>query len=179
MHFTLTARYLNGIEVFDVATYEDDRGSFSVNYNQREFAQLGIVENFVQDNESTSKRGVIRGLHAQLSPPMGKLLWVISGEIQLVELDIRPNSPTYGQWIELLLSSAKPQLVWIPAGFANGFCVLSEVATVHYKCTAEWNQESEIAIRWDDPELAIPWRVSKPVLSQRDAEAVTFRSQSS
>ncbi|RMF32612.1 MAG: dTDP-4-keto-6-deoxy-D-glucose epimerase [Chlorobiota bacterium] len=139
---------------------------------------LGLPTSFVQDNVSTSHRGVIRGMHFQWDPPLGKLLSVLYGRIQLVELDIRPDSPHCGKHWTCELCADEPRLVWIPPGFANGFLVLSDSAVVHYKCTAPYNPSAEGSIRWNDPALAIPWTLdefTEPITSDRDARGMTLK----
>ena len=151
--------------------FADDRGYFEETFRADEFAAHGITDAFVQDNHSRSTKGVIRGLHFQHTPPMGKLLRVVRGEIQLVELDIRTDSPTYGQFVEIEVSDANGRVVWIPHGFANGFCVISDVADVSYKCTAVYNPAGEGSVNPFDPTLAIPWKSTNPILSDKDRNA--------
>lgn len=173
--FTIDFTALDGIVVLAPQVWKDHRGHFLECFNAREFAEIGLPTEFVQDNVSRSRCGVLRGLHFQWDPPMGKLLQVLSGRVQLVELDIRPLSPHCGKHITLELSDEAPRLVWIPPGFANGFLVLSEQAVVHYKCTAFYNPNGEGAIRWNDPAIDIAWAwESTPIVSERDATAPTL-----
>ena len=147
----------------------DDRGFFVETYRRDDFAAHGIAESFVQDNYSRSTRGVLRGLHYQKKPhAQGKLIQVLDGEIYDVAVDLRLGSPTYRQWVGARLSDARSELLYVPPGFAHGFCVLSDVADFTYKCTAIYAPETYRGIAWDDPDLDIPWPVKNPILSQRD-----------
>ena len=149
--------------------FPDDRGFFMETYKHSEFAANGIPKAFVQDNYSRSSRGVLRGLHYQKHPDaQGKLISVISGRIYDVAVDIRKQSPTFGQWVGLELSHERPELLWIPEGFAHGFCVLSDSADFTYKCTAEYAPGAYRGIAYNDPALAIPWPIENPTLSERD-----------
>ncbi len=173
--FDIELTALDGIVVLRPTVFSDHRGYFLESFNARQFEELGLPTNFVQDNLSFSHRSVIRGLHFQWDPPMGKLLRVITGRIQLVELDIRPGSPHIGKHIALELSDENHRTVWIPPGFANGFLVLSQTATVHYKCTAFYNPRCEGSIRWDDPALGIHWQLDgTPIVSEKDAHGMTL-----
>ena len=136
-----------------------------------EFKALGLAADFVQENHSGSKKGVLRGLHFQWDPPMGKLMRVTSGSAFLVAVDIRKGAPTLGQWCGVEASAENKRQVWAPAGFARGFCVLSDFAEVQYKCTGVYNSKAESGIRWDDPQIGIRWPVSDPVLSEKDRDA--------
>jgi dTDP-4-dehydrorhamnose 3,5-epimerase len=147
----------------------DSRGYFLESYQAERYAQAGMPKRFVQDNISCSRRGVLRGLHYQLRRPQGKLLWVIVGEVFDVVVDIRRGSPTWGKWFGVTLSDHGHQQIYVPEGFAHGFCVTSESAIVSYKCTDYYAPGDEGGIRWDDPTLAIPWPVNRPVLSEKDA----------
>lgn len=169
-------------EIADVLIVEprvfgDERGFFYESFNQEVWAEkTGLDVSFVQDNHSKSSRGVLRGLHYQLPPAaQGKLVRCVSGEVFDVAVDIRKSSPTFGQWVGILLSAANKRQLWIPTGFAHGFMVLSESAEFLYKTTSYYAPEYERAIRWDDTELKILWpEVVKPVLSSKDAEASLF-----
>ncbi len=148
----------------------DHRGFFMETYRRSEFVAHGITDVFVQDNLSRSVRGVLRGLHYQQHPQaQGKLVMVLQGEIFDVAVDIRRESPTYGKWVGLLLSADRFQMLYIPAGFAHGFCVLSETADFTYKVTSEYNQALDRGILWNDPEIGIDWPIKQPTLSARDA----------
>ena len=147
----------------------DDRGFFVETYKRDDFEANGISETFVQDNHSRSTLGVLRGLHYQKTPrAQGKLIQVLKGEIYDVAVDIRRGSPTYGQSIGIHLSEARSELLYVPSGFAHGFCVLSEVADFTYKCTDIYAPETYRGISWDDPDLGISWPIKNPILSKRD-----------
>lgn len=153
----------------------DDRGFFMETYRQAEFAAHGIGPTFVQDNCSHSAYGVLRGLHYQRPPyAQGKLLAVVQGEIFDVAVDIRPGSPTFGQWVSEVLSASNGRMLYVPPGFAHGFCVLSQFATLTYKVTAVYQPQYEHGIAWNDPTIAIPWPVNEPTLSARDQTLPTL-----
>ena len=149
----------------------DDRGFFLESYQTRKYGEAGLPERFVQDNHSYSVRGTLRGLHAQLRNPQGKLLRVVQGEIFDVAVDIRPGSPTFGRWVGEVLSGENHHQLWVPPGFAHGFCVTSETAHVLYKCTELYDREDEIAVAWNDPRIGVAWPVPEPLLSPRDLAA--------
>ena len=156
--------------------FGDARGFFFESWNEREFAHAGIRARFVQDNHSRSVRGVLRGLHYQVRQPQGKLVRVTEGEIFDVAVDIRRSSPTFGKWEGAHLSAQSKNMLWIPIGFAHGFCVLSDFAEVLYKTTDFYGPEHERCILWNDPELKIEWPISgAPTLSAKDAGGVRFR----
>ena len=136
------------------------------------FASLGLPSTFVQDNHSRSVKGVLRGMHFQWDPPMGKLIRVTFGNVFAAFVDIRKNSPTVGKWISVELSSTNKKQVWLPPGFANGFCVLSDVSEVQYKCTGVYNKSCEGSILWNDPDIGIKWPIANPILSQKDAQGM-------
>jgi len=147
----------------------DPRGFFMETYKRSVFASAGVDEIFVQENHSRSERGVLRGLHYQEEPyAQGKLIRVLSGEIFDVAVDIRPNSPTRGQWVAATLSASNRQMIYLPRWCAHGFCVLSEHAEVIYMTSAEYAPAHEFGIMWNDPKLRIEWPISSPTLSQRD-----------
>jgi len=135
----------------------DNRGYFMESYSQKNYEEAGIAATFVQDNQSSSVKGVLRGLHYQKKHPQGKLVRVIEGEIFDVAVDIRPRSPTCGQWYSVILSGKKQNQFYIPEGFAHGYLVLSDTALVAYKCTDFYNPEDEQGIIWNDPDIAIKW----------------------
>ncbi|HEY3305681.1 MAG TPA: dTDP-4-dehydrorhamnose 3,5-epimerase [Candidatus Binatia bacterium] len=148
----------------------DPRGSFMEMYKRSEFSQVGISEHFVQDNYSRSRRHVLRGLHYQKAPKaQAKLVTVLRGEIFDVAVDIRTGSPTYGRWTSVVLSSENPAMVYVPVGFAHGFCVLSEEADVLYKVSEEYAPEFDRGIVWSDPDVGIRWPLTEPVISVKDA----------
>jgi dTDP-4-dehydrorhamnose 3,5-epimerase len=154
--------------------FEDDRGWFMEAYRSDKAAQAGLRDRFLQLNHSRSRRGVVRGLHFQWDPPQGKLMRVIRGQAFLVAVDIRPGSPTLGRWTSITASEDDRRQLWAPASFARGFAALGDVTDVEYLCTATYNPAAESGIRWDDPEIAIEWPVSQPVMSAKDASAQTL-----
>lgn len=158
--------------IIEPKVFGDDRGFFFESYNQRKFAELlGQEVAFVQDNHSRSVQGVLRGLHYQIQHPQGKLVRCVRGRVLDVAVDIRKSSPTFGQHVSLELSEENKRMLWIPAGFAHGFVVLSESAEFLYKTTDYWYPEYERSIRWDDPALAIDWQLQNaPALSAKDAQ---------
>jgi len=157
------------IIVIDPDIFKDDRGHFLECYRAQLYLDHGIPDRFVQDNLSSSKRGVVRGLHYQLGRPQGKLVWVVYGEIFDVGVDIRRGSPTFGKWVSFILSSENYRQVYFPEGFAHGFCVTSETAIVAYKCTDYYEPKEERGLRWDDPSLTIEWPVANPIISHKDS----------
>lgn len=159
---------LPGVLLVEPDVFEDARGWFFETFHAKRYADLGIPGPFVQDNFSFSVRGTLRGLHYQLKQAQGKLVAVLEGEIFDVAVDIRKGSPTFGKWIGVQLSSDNKHQLYIPPGFAHGFCVTSESAGVTYKCTEFYAPEDERGIIWNDPTLAIRWPVSAPRLSPRD-----------
>ncbi len=159
---------LPGVLIIEPRVYEDLRGVFYESYNYRDYAAHGITEVFVQDNHSRSVRGTVRGLHYQMAPGQAKLVRVATGEVFDVTVDIRRGSPTFGQWQGIVLSAENRRQIYIPAGFAHGFCVTSVVADFLYKCSDYYDPEAERGIGWDDPDLAIPWPTTAPILSERD-----------
>lgn len=148
--------------------FKDSRGFFLEMYHKERFKEAGIKGNFVQDNRSRSIEGILRGLHYQLGKPQGKLVWVLSGEVFDVAVDIRRGSPTFGKWFGTMLSGENNVGLYIPPDFAHGFCVLSKQADVYYKCTDFYSPQHERCIRWNDPDLAIDWPIKDPLLSERD-----------
>ncbi len=149
----------------------DERGFLVETWQAERYAAAGIPDEFVQDNWSRSQRGILRGLHVQLDPAMGKLVRCVAGEIWDVAVDARRGSATFGQYAAATLSDENFCQLWLPPGFLHGFVVISEVADVEYKCTAPYRPESEIAVAWNDPALAIPWPIAEPVLNERDQKA--------
>jgi dTDP-4-dehydrorhamnose 3,5-epimerase len=162
---------LPDVLVVDPDVHKDDRGFFLETWHERKFREGGLPAAFVQDNHSFSQRGTLRGLHSQLRRPQGKLVRAVVGEIFDVAVDIRPGSPTFGTWAGEILSGENFRQLWVPPGFAHGFCVLSETAHVLYKCTAPYDREDEITIAWNDPQIGIAWPVDDPRLSPRDLAA--------
>ena len=161
---------LPGIFVIEPAVFKDERGFFMETYQQRRYIEAGIESIFVQDNLSRSIRGTLRGLHYQLKHAQAKLIQVIEGTIFDVALDIRRGSPYFGQWTSVHLSDENKRQLFLPEGFAHGFCVLSESAQVVYKCTDYYAAEDEGGVLWSDPTLAIAWPISEPLLSAKDSQ---------
>lgn len=162
---------IEGVLLVEPVVHRDDRGFFLETYHRKKFLEGGIGATFVQDNHSRSVAGTLRGLHAQRTKPQGKLVRAVEGEIWDVAVDIRRGSPTFGHWVAATLSAENFRQLWIPPGFAHGFCVLSEAAQVEYKCTELYDGDDEIGIAWNDPDLNIAWPVAKPLLSAKDAAA--------
>ncbi len=157
------------------AVFKDNRGYFFESYNKEAFLRSGIDQNFVQDNESKSAKGVLRGLHFQKPPfAQGKLVRVIKGAVRDVAVDLRKSSPTYGQWASIDLTEDNKWMYWVPPGFAHGFVTLEDNTVFFYKCTNVYNKASEGAIRWNDPDLNIDWGVDTPLLSDKDKIAPLF-----
>lgn len=171
MPFKIEERLLDGVVVVRPARYDDARGWFSETFRADQFAELGLPTEYPQDNHSRSTYGVVRGMHFQHTPPMGKLLRVVRGAIQLVEVDLRRSSPTYGRHVEVHVSDDNGRIVYIPPGFANGFCVLSDVADVSYKCTSIYDANGEASLNPLDATLGIHWMADRLVLSERDRNA--------
>ncbi len=155
-----------------------DRGWFSEVFNARSFSAAGLPDHFVQDNQSFSRKGVLRGLHYQLGEPQGKLIRVLSGHIWDVAVDLRPNSPEFGKWAGFDLTGEEIEFLWIPEGYGHGFLVLSETANVLYKTTGFYYPEGERCVRWDDPTLKIAWPlegIGKPSISSKDGAGCHLR----
>ncbi|MDB4968028.1 MAG: rfbC [Myxococcales bacterium] len=165
---------LPGVLVIEPRVFSDDRGFFLETFQASRYAPLGIPTEFAQDNLSRSVRGTLRGLHFQEPDAQGKLVQVTRGTVLDVAVDVRRGSPTFGRWVGVELSGDTPRQMWIPAGFAHGFCVTSEFADFWYKCTTPYAPQSERSIRWDDPAIGIAWPIAKPLLSKKDAEAPTL-----
>jgi dTDP-4-dehydrorhamnose 3,5-epimerase len=172
MKFLPTA--LPEVVLVEPDVYRDDRGFFLETYQKVKYGRAGLPEEFVQDNHSFSVHGTLRGLHAQLRRPQGKLIRALAGEILDVAVDIRPDSPTFGRWVGEVLSGENHRQLYVPPGFAHGFCVMSESAHVLYKCTTLYDKEDEIAILWSDPGIGISWPTETPRLSPRDLGAPTL-----
>lgn len=167
---------LEGLLIVKPDVFEDDRGYFFESYNHEKFRNAGIDSRFVQDNESKSKKGVVRGLHFQVPPyEQGKLVRVITGSVLDVAVDIRKNSSTYGKWASLILTDKNKWMYWIPPGFAHGFVTLEDNTIFFYKCTNLYHKESERSILWNDPDLMIDWGIQDPVTSDRDKLSPKFR----
>ena len=166
---------LDGLLIFEPQVFGDPRGFFMELWNQRAYAEAGLKLNFVQDNLSLSRRGILRGLHFQNPTPQAKLLSVLEGEVLDVAVDIRRSSPTFAKWQSVVLSSQNKRQLYVPPGFAHGFLVLSETAMFHYKCGDFYEPKYELTIRWDDPDIGIKWPVKEPILSQRDAKGLFLK----
>jgi len=162
---------LAGVILVVPDVHPDERGFFLETYHRDKYAKGGIPETFVQDNQSFSHRRVLRGLHAQLFYPQGKLVRAITGEIFDVAVDIRPGSPTFGRWLGEILSGENARQLYVPPGFAHGFAVLSESAHVQYKCTDVYRPGDEIGVAWNDPEIGVEWPVQDPILNEKDRGA--------
>lgn len=156
-------------------TFRDERGFFVELYNELSFEQAGLHLTFRQDNRSSSRRGVIRGLHYQVGKPQGKLVTVVHGSVLDVAVDIRPGSPTFGRWCGVELHDHEPTAIWIPPGFAHGFCVLTDTADLLYKCTELYSGADDRGILWSDPDIGIEWPLSRPVLSEKDRSLPLLR----
>ncbi|MCS7079220.1 MAG: dTDP-4-dehydrorhamnose 3,5-epimerase [Chloracidobacterium sp.] len=174
MNFIATE--LPGVVLIEPKVFRDNRGFFLESYHQAKFAAAGLDVTFVQDNHSCSVRGTLRGLHAQRRRPQGKLVRVIAGEIFDVVVDIRLHSPTFGRWLGVVLSAENFRQLYVPPGFVHGFCVLSDVAEVLYKCTALYDPTDEIGVVWNDPEIGVDWPVRSPLLSEKDRRLPTLRA---
>jgi len=160
---------LPGVLLVEPKVHGDARGFFFEAYHQRRYADAGIPGPFVQDNVSRSTRGILRGLHYQHPRGQGKLVWVLAGSVFDVAVDVRRGSPTFGKWVGVELSDQNRRQLWIPAGFAHGFCVTSESADFAYKCTDFYAPEHEQTILWNDPRIGIRWPLEQPRLSAKDA----------
>lgn len=174
MTIRIESRHLGDVTVLASEVFEDARGFFMEVYRADQYKALGLPTEFVQDNHSRSKRGVVRGLHFQWDPPMGKLMRVTYGSAFLIAVDIRKGSPTLGRWFGVEVSAQDKKQVWAPAGFARGFCAVSDFAEVQYKCTGIYNPKGESGIRWNDPKIGIHWPVKEPELSGKDRQAQTL-----
>jgi dTDP-4-dehydrorhamnose 3,5-epimerase len=168
---------IDGVLTIEPDVFSDPRGFFLETYNSARYAAAGLAETFVQDNLSFSTRDTLRGLHAQFLAPQGKLVRVGEGEVFDVAVDIRVGSPTFLRWVGKRLSAKNQLQLYIPPGFAHGFCVLSERAQVEYKCTELYDSEDDGTIAWDDPEIGIEWPTAEPLLSDRDRSALRVREQ--
>lgn len=175
MPVEIVSRQLGEVVVLVPRVFQDERGFFMETYRNDEFKNLGLPDNFVQENQSYSRKAVVRGLHFQWDPPMGKLMRVTRGIAFLVAVDIRPGSPTLGKWVGIEASAENRKQVWAPASFARGFCALSDDVEVQYLCTGTYNSGAEAAIRWDDPEIGIEWPIREVIISEKDQTAQTLK----
>jgi dTDP-4-dehydrorhamnose 3,5-epimerase len=166
---------LSGLLVIEPAVFGDQRGFFMETWNRRRYEEAGVPGNFVQDNLSFSRRGILRGLHFQNPNPQGKLVSVLQGEVFDVAVDLRQSSSTFGRWQAARLSGENKRQFFVPAGFAHGFLVLSETALFHYKCSEYYSPKDELTLRWDDPAIGIQWPMNQPSLSAKDAKGLLLR----
>ncbi len=175
----VTETDLPGVLLIEPKRFGDHRGFFMETWNRARYAEAGLDVEFVQSNLSGSAKGVLRGLHYQYPNPQGKLVQVISGSVFDVAVDIRTGSPTFGQWVGYELSEENHRQLYVPEGFAHGFCVLSEFAVFSYLCTSLYDADADAVVRWDDPEIGIEWPVDDPQLSAKDSQAPLLGSVSS
>ncbi len=165
----ITEKSIPGVLLIEPDVFKDDRGFFLETFHKDKYADLGFHKVFVQDNHSHSERGTLRGLHYQLKHPQAKLVYVVRGEIFDIAVDIRQGSPTFGRWTRSILSEENKHQLFIPEGFAHGFCVLSQTADVMYKCTDLYAPKDEYGIIWSDPTIGIDWPIDDPILSEKDS----------
>jgi dTDP-4-dehydrorhamnose 3,5-epimerase len=172
----ITKTNIDGLLVIEPEVFSDERGSFLENWNLNKFQEIGVNDNFVQDNQSISSKGVLRGLHFQ-NPPyaQSKLVRVIKGSVLDVAVDLRLNSPTYGLYYSVVLSDKNFKTFFIPKGFAHGFICLEDNTIFSYKCSDFYNKDSEGSIAWNDSDLAIDWQLSNPIISTKDSNAQSFK----
>ncbi len=169
--------HIDGPKLIEPKVFRDHRGFFLESYNRRAFAEIGIDCDFVQDNHSKSAKGILRGLHYQVNRVQAKLVRAVRGEIFDVAVDIRPESPTFGQWIGEILTGENHRQLFVPRGFAHGFQVLSDTAEVFYKCDDYYSPQDERGVIWNDPDLAIDWPgQAEPILSGKDQQNPTFKN---
>jgi dTDP-4-dehydrorhamnose 3,5-epimerase len=166
---------LPGVLIVEPRVFRDPRGFFLETFHARRYEEAGIPAHFVQDNHSRSSRGTLRGLHTQILRPQGKLVRAVSGEMFDVAVDIRPDSPHFGRWVGVWLSGENFRQVWVPPGFAHGFCVTSETVDVEYKCTDFYDPADELSVAWNDPEIGVRWPVDAPLISAKDGAAPLLR----
>lgn len=177
-NFTFTETEIKGVYIIDVKAYGDNRGYFMETYKESDFKEAGLDYKFVQDNQSSSRKGVLRGLHFQKQYPQAKLVRVLKGEVFDVAVDLRKNSATYGKWVGALLSAENRKQFMIPRGFAHGFLVVSDYAEFAYKCDELYHPEDEGGIAYDDPEINIQWpEVGEMILSEKDKHRVALKEQ--
>jgi dTDP-4-dehydrorhamnose 3,5-epimerase len=175
MNLKVEKTSLEGLLLIEPLSFEDARGYLAETYQKEKYRHFGVACDFIQDNQSYSVRGVLRGLHAQLKYPQAKLVRAVFGEIFDVAVDARPNSPTFGQWHGDYLSGTNLKQLFIPEGFLHGFCVLSESAIVDYKCSAIYAPDDQWGILWNDPELGIEWPLQSPTLSEKDLKNISWQ----
>ena len=168
---TVTQTPLPGVVIVEPRVFDDERGFFMESFNAEDFAEAGLPTRFVQDNHSRSTRGVLRGLHYQYPAWQGKLVRTLVGELFDVAVDIRRGSPHFGEWFGLILSAENRKQLYVPPGFAHGFCVLSDVCEMAYKCTSLYVPDDDACVLWNDPDIGIEWPIENPILSEKDAAA--------
>jgi dTDP-4-dehydrorhamnose 3,5-epimerase len=166
---------LDGVLIFEPRVFGDERGFFLETWSGARYAEHGLPQRFAQDNVSFSRRGVLRGLHFQQPYPQGKLVSVLQGSVFDVAVDLRPDSPTFGEWVGVVLSAENHRQLWIPPGFAHGFQVTSEAALFSYKCTEYYRPDADRCLRWDDPQIGVEWPITPPILSAKDEAAPRLR----
>jgi len=166
----ITQTNLPGVLVIEPKVFKDARGFFLETFQAERYRAAGINPNFVQDNHSRSQKGVLRGLHFQKTKPQGKLINVSQGVVYDVAADVNPESPTFGQYFAIELSDVNHTQLWIPAGYAHGFCVLSDSADFHYRCTEYYDPQDEAGVLWNDPQININWPIKSPLLSEKDKQ---------
>jgi dTDP-4-dehydrorhamnose 3,5-epimerase len=171
MEIKIESRHLDSVVVIVADIFQDSRGFFTETFRADHFKAMGLPTEFVQDNHSRSAKGVVRGLHFQWEPPMAKLMRVTAGSAFLVAVDIRKGSPTLGRWVGVNASAENRRQVFAPAGFARGFCALSDNTEIQYKCTGIYNNRAESAIRWNDPAIGIIWPLADAAVSEKDRNA--------
>lgn len=175
MPFEFIETVLSGVVLIQPKSFPDERGEFAELYKHSDFAKAGIDVNFVQANYSISKKGVLRGLHYQESPAgQGKLVQVLTGSAFDVAVDIRQDSPTFGRWVSVTLSADRKNMIYIPEGFAHGFCALEDDTKLMYNCSSEYSPEHERGIIWNDSTIGITWPIENPIIAERDAKFPTL-----
>ena len=174
MDIKVESTHLNEVVVVVPGVFQDARGFFSETFRADQFEALGLPTTYVQDNHSGSTKGVVRGLHFQWEPPMGKFMRVTRGAAFLVAVDIRKGSPTLGKWVGIEASAENRRCVWAPAGFARGFSALSDFTEIQYKCTGIYNSKAESGILWNDPAIGIKWPLTDVIVSEKDGKARTL-----
>jgi dTDP-4-dehydrorhamnose 3,5-epimerase len=176
----VTKTFIEGLLVIQPKVFHDERGYFYEPYNKKMFTEIGITEEFVQDNQSFSQKGVIRGLHFQNPPSaQAKLLRILQGSIWDVVVDIRKASPTYGKYFGVELSAENKTIFYVPKGFAHGFVTLEDNTLLLYKCSDFYNKAAEESLVWNDPEVGIPWKINNPILSEKDLNGKKLRDLNS
>ncbi len=174
MGLKIIEKSMDGLLLFEPQVFQDERGYFMESFRAEDMKSFGVQAEFIQDNHSCSKKGVVRGMHFQWDKPQGKLIRVTRGEAQVVEVDLRKGSPHFGKYKSFIINSTNKHILWVPPGFANGFLALEDNTEMQYKCTAVWNPKGENNIKWNDNDLNIHWDIESPIVSERDTNALTF-----